>query len=370
MTNRQSGLRFDIYERVQLPEGVVSVKELEEVELVPQIQVLPHEDQAILSGNLLLTGTYVAEDETEVRQLEHTIPVEITLPMNRIHRVEDISVEIENFDIDVLTPRRLNVTGVLLLNGVEMISGNPDFFQEVREEEEIVFVHDSAVDESRQNNETQPVQQFGDVSFNSAQQVPFFQQPSPWFNNETQNLAAREDREIAVESEESQSGDVSSSYVPTQEEAFFSRQDAFVPQYQIEDPPAQAAPEDLQELRIGFGSRDNTIPVVVEERQPATVSLLHKLTSMSSADRAPKEDKAPAPSPESSLDVLEWKKLFLGGGGAPQQEFKKVRMCIVQREETIESIALRYKISPREIASYNRLDTSDVAEGQIIYIPK
>lgn len=140
MTDRQTGLRFDIYERVQLADGAVSISELEEVELLPHIQVYPQEDQAVLRGNLLLAGTYLAEGEDRSRTLEHFIPVEITLPLNRIQSIDEISVEIENFDIDVLSPRRLNVTGVLSLSGVEMISTPGGQWQE---EEEIVFVHEN-----------------------------------------------------------------------------------------------------------------------------------------------------------------------------------------------------------------------------------
>ncbi|MBF0819940.1 hypothetical protein, partial [Streptococcus acidominimus] len=111
----QPGLRFDIYERVHLQENVAAIQELNEVELLPHIQVLTLDEQAILKGNLLLTGSYTSEDGESTRTLEHLIPVEISLPLSRVHRVEDIQVDIENFDIDLLSSRSLNVTGVLSL---------------------------------------------------------------------------------------------------------------------------------------------------------------------------------------------------------------------------------------------------------------
>ena len=139
MSEQQPGLRFDIYERVHLQEDLAGIQELNDVELLPHIQVITLDDQAILKGNLLLTGNYFSEEGSTPRSLEHLIPVEITLPLNRIHRVEDIQVEIENFDIDLLSARSLNVTGVLSLQGVEIVSAPLESW---REEEEVTFVHE------------------------------------------------------------------------------------------------------------------------------------------------------------------------------------------------------------------------------------
>ncbi len=145
MATDQNGLRFDIYERVHLSEGVLGIKELESVELVPHIQVLSQGEQAVLRGNLLLTGAYVDEQGREAQTLEHLIPVEITLPMNRVQRVEDISVEIENFDVDLLSERSLNITGVLSLNGLEVFSSSEGERSWSETEEEVVFVHEARV---------------------------------------------------------------------------------------------------------------------------------------------------------------------------------------------------------------------------------
>lgn len=47
------------------------------------------------------------------------IPVEITVPLNRVSSLDDIAVEIENFDVDLLSKRSLNITGVLSLKGIQ-----------------------------------------------------------------------------------------------------------------------------------------------------------------------------------------------------------------------------------------------------------
>lgn len=117
MFDQSHGLRFDIYERIHLSEELPGIAELEEVELIPEIQVIQREDRAELYGQLLLTGLYRGENDRTER-LEHAIPVEITVPLTRVSSLEDIGVEIENFDIDLLTMRTVNITGVLSLRGI------------------------------------------------------------------------------------------------------------------------------------------------------------------------------------------------------------------------------------------------------------
>src|SRR4030095_12457181 len=95
VSDQTNGLRFDVYERVHLPDDVAAIDELEEIELVPRIQVIDQGDHAILRGQLLLSGIYRSQNDSENSlTLEHWRPVEITLPMNRISRTEDISIAI------------------------------------------------------------------------------------------------------------------------------------------------------------------------------------------------------------------------------------------------------------------------------------
>ncbi|MDT0126455.1 LysM peptidoglycan-binding domain-containing protein [Paenibacillus sp. RRE4] len=152
MLNQPYGLRFDIYERVHLSEGVPAIEELEEIELYPRIQVIGQDDHATLRGHLLLTGTYRGESE-ESEELKHFIPVEITVPLNRVRSIDDISIEIENFDVDLLSSRSLNITGVLSLRGIE---GFPVDEPQVWSADEFTVVHSpEAQPDSRENELSQ-----------------------------------------------------------------------------------------------------------------------------------------------------------------------------------------------------------------------
>mgnify|MGYP001181000586 CR=1 FL=1 len=131
MAEQLNGLRFDIYERVQLPEEAASIAELEEIELLPHMQTITQEDQIVLKGHLFLSGVYRSGESNESgERLEHRIPVEISLPPARVRRVEDLRVSIDHFDVDILSERSLNVTGVLALQGLETEPQEPPVWRE------------------------------------------------------------------------------------------------------------------------------------------------------------------------------------------------------------------------------------------------
>jgi stage VI sporulation protein D len=329
VAEQQPGLRFDIYERVQVHEGLSAISELNEVELVPHIQVLTHEEQAILKGNLLLTGNYVGETGEDIRTLEHLIPVEITLPLNRIHRVEDILVEIENFDVDLLSPRSLNVTGVLSLQGVEVISAAADTWNE---QEEVTFVHES--EEARaelvlDSEYLAPVQD-STLAFLPPAELPI----------EIQNvIPAVESPELELEPAELTAND--------------------------HEETETVIVEEKKEVKLAFGKKAED---AVDINPYGIKSLLTKASSIFQSDKR-KEETAPSVPEESKLDAAGWQRIFLRSEGE-NREFRKVRMCIVQREETLETIAKRYQFNTRELQLYNRLSDQEISAGQILYLPR
>jgi stage VI sporulation protein D len=322
VAEQQPGLRFDIYERVHVHEGNSAISELNEVELIPHIQVLTQNEQAILKGNLLLTGSYVDDSGEGTRSLEHFIPVEITLPLNRIGRVEDIVVEIENFDIDLLSPRSLNVTGVLSLQGVEMISSAQDTW---REEEEVVFVHepDQPQLETGSSDSIGRIEAIGETIIAPAVPAPEFQ------------MVEEEKLEVSVN--------------------------------ESTELPDSHGFDDKKDVKLAFGKKADE---AIEVKSYGIKSLLSKASSIFHSDKRKEEEAALAAEAEASKgEPVEWQKLFLQSE-VETQDFRKVRMCIVQREETLEGIAKRYQVSTRELQLFNRLGDQDISAGQIIYLPK
>ncbi|MEY4479369.1 MAG: hypothetical protein RLZZ267_47 [Bacillota bacterium] len=122
--HQQEGIRLDLYERVQLQATAASIEALEEIELIPNIHVETRNNEASLHGDLILQGSYIAKNDHQgeyVQEIYQTIPVDITLPMSRVSNLDTIDVQVEQFDVEVSQPRTLDVTGVLSLNGIQLI---------------------------------------------------------------------------------------------------------------------------------------------------------------------------------------------------------------------------------------------------------
>ncbi|BFT74948.1 LysM peptidoglycan-binding domain-containing protein [Paenibacillus sp. P36] len=367
MSEQQPGLRFDIYERVHLQEDLAGIQELNDVELVPHIQVLTLDNQAILKGNLLLTGNYASEEGGAPRLLEHLIPVEITLPLNRIHRVEDIQVDIENFDIDLLSARSLNVTGVLSLQGVEIVSAPVESW---REEEEVTFVHEinfPRYEPPPANYPTQPIQENPSI-----QPIPMpYMQPTPQVQEPIE-------QQMPTPTQMPTQMPVNEEPVPEllhpssiEEDDCEDGGSAVV---DIEQTELKVSPhsdstvvtEEKKDLKVAFGKKANE---AVDLNPYGLKSLLSKAGSYLTDKRRAEEEAQAALAEESRIDAVEWKRLFLQNQ-TNSQEFRKLKMCIVQKEETLETIAKRYQLNPRELQLLNRLGDQEISVGQVIYLPR
>ncbi|WP_256123686.1 LysM peptidoglycan-binding domain-containing protein [Paenibacillus chitinolyticus] len=488
LTEEQNGLRFDIYERVHLAEGAAGIRDLDDVELIPRIEVIPQQEQALLKGSLLLNGSYLDEQETK-RSLEHSIPVEITLPLSRVHRIEDILVDIETFDVDVLNSRSLNVTGVLSLHGVEMAYEAGGWSEE---DEEVVFVHETAsapqntpaeqrsepvggADELELRQQTeyaaaadgqaklQPPTTSAQPQYQAQPQAPVYPgsaykadnpwlretrteqpevqaaapsgpAPSAWdrlaapkspppqadssasyadrsFGELTMNQLSSERSYRSAGEEEAQeqrtpsaaagqqplaqAAAPASASPAEQEAAGQAEREETAPAFGVEaeviepdrEPVIASAPaeeslevfadeepavqEETKELKVAFGSKKQ------QDSPSSGGSGLQSLfangagSGASSYERTEKDEReyaSAAGSEESKADALEWKKLFIQTEKEDQQ-FRKVTMCIVQKEDSLDLIAKRYEINPRELQLYNRLEDQEVSPGQILYIP-
>lgn len=463
MTDQSKGLRFDLYERIHLPDEVAAIDELEEIELTPRIQVVEQGDHAVLRGQLLLNGVYRGQaDGGSLQTLEHWIPVEITLPLNRVSRLDDISVEIDNFDVDLLSARTLNVTGVLSLRGI-LVEPLPDAEEAWREEpitalhereasedefpieaaanpgqndwqsvtqqpyftgfagqlpnaqrvEETSFEDEDEAEEEDENFEAfEEAEQDEEEADDSAEEAEasvtisasprdggwsasqWFQSNQPAANQPTANQPIAQPFQSAAPTQPSQEEQRINTYASEQEDededkvewqepfeeeaaqstdqsiASFAQDSASEADWNAQSESSRIPDNDKQEIRIGVGSKQ---PEASPEQAPnvGLMTLLQTSRREQAARQAAEQVAAKQAEQEksrSSGDEIEWKTLFLNKQ-SDENEFRKIRVCIVQRDETLESIAVRYSLNPREILLYNGLNESSVAEGQLLYIP-
>jgi len=379
VTDRSSGLRFDIYERVHLPDDVAAIDELEEIELVPRMQALNQTDQLLLKGHLLLTGVYrSAERGSESAKLEHWIPVEISLPPSRIQRAEELAVEIDNFDVDLLSTRSLNVTGVLALRGLQTESPQPAVWRD----DSFTVVHQA---------QAEPLQ---DADWETA--YPGIAKAIAQSGNDADATSASQDdhtdEQAALAAAVQADFSLSKGAAEQAEQSEQTAEEAAKESYRR---PAESGWGDISDRSPIEGSEKefvSGVPLAEEFKPEVKIALGVKsaesavspgvewLSSLgdkrsnaaaeSNADPAAEQSgDDPAKSAQSTTgDELEWTRLFLSEEGDAEPPYK-VRMCIVQREDTIEGIAARYNVQPRELQLRNRLHEPYLSEGQVLYIP-
>ncbi|GBF73926.1 hypothetical protein PA598K_02251 [Paenibacillus sp. 598K] len=493
MLDHNQGLRFDVYERIHLSDEVAAIDELEEIELTPHIEIVDQEEQVLLRGNLLLSGLYDSQQAGGTQLLEYWIPVEITLPMNRVHRLEDLAVDIDNFDVDLLSARTLSITGVLSLRGL-IAEERPVYEQWEETEEPFTVVHRVDPEEERQAipaSESIPVAEgparpyappespihgAAEQSARRTRQQPAAPPLEPTLPRQTPartpeakvsavpEPVAEPARSVAPEEPAAKAAPIQP--VPSIPEAVQAAPPVGPPktaplsvasprQPKASAPPAAAAhrldkpsavteptaePAAQQPFQTrsaeplaapqaaktaeqadtepvswaGFAESDEREPTaspqlsedtgpteelsaaepVEEEASPrpemkiafagkrpepgepedsiGLKSLLpnaQKAADIRQQAKPLEEEEAPEPQAASNAgDEVEWKRLFLSKSGE-ETEFRRIRMCIVQREETLEEIAERYQLGSREIILYNRLPDHSISEGQVLHIP-
>jgi len=291
------------------------VGEMISVFLDPDISVQPFKGDVSIRGIIELQGEYDSLQETneasedvwneetfevrnfvdkvvdisEVRRIfSHEFPVEITIPSYRVSNMDDISMEIENFDYELLTSDQIKVQSSILIHGVH--------------QERELEIPDHVDDELE-----------------------------PLFTIEPQ-----EDMQ-AIE----------------------------------EAPPAEPVPDELEEeqLEVARENEDDhedeiePLDSVDEEKQ------LH--ISARSNDNLEEEDFAEEDDEEieettqdRNIDYL--KSMFGGDEGNGQT---KVRLCIVQDRDTVDSIAKKYDVKKSQLLKTNQLEDEDLVEGQLLHIP-
>lgn len=429
MVDQSYGLRFDIYERIHLGDDVIGIDELEEIELYPKVQVIPGEEYASLRGHLLLTGVYRGGGESQ--QLEHYIPVEITIPLSRVNDLEEIAVEIENFDVDLLNSRSLNVTGVLLLQGIET---NVSSTGEEWRDQEFTAEHELPHSEEREQREPYP-------GIEEANAIPYAadEQQEAWVPEQLSTVSGQAFDVNVEEIKPLESLEASSFPVaemagepiptPVAESHISSFQPAEASEQLTWDDALMSSSDkngDAQEVAVeapveavsawtedSFSPPEEDLPVAqsldasqLEEGQEVTLSSAEDqehedkpemkialgskksndqdgLSSFSISNLLPKHrhivENNEVEQEEVEVELIaeeedignrpSWKNLFIRQEAEEQAPFRKMKLVIVQREETLNEIAERYHLSSRELQLYNRLEEQNLAEGQVLYIP-
>ncbi|MEI4829469.1 stage VI sporulation protein D [Bacillus sp. FJAT-53711] len=321
--DQQTSLRFSLKESVWFQKGQ-EVNELLSISLDPDVVIEEREYEIVVSGQLDLTGEYIAKEETEVfslrelspartvdyvetrddgiNELVHSFPLEISIPRGRVKQVEDLYVDIEEFDYELLDSGCLQLLADISIYGLRDEEHEEEAIREeevIREEEAIreeEVIREEAVirEEEKEEEELVETDEWEDYAFE-----PF-------------QLEARQEPELDLE-EEQEIEEEEEKQEEVAPQLFFGRKGTKVKQ--------EAVNEEAQE-EISYSQRDE--------------------------------------------NALYLTKLF---AKQPEDEFTKLRLYFVQEGDTIESVAERYDTSVQHLHRINQTDDIYLTAGQILYIP-
>jgi stage VI sporulation protein D len=388
MSNSSQGTyQIDLRETVHLSYEQLPIEEIEEMELVPQVRVAALGDEIEISGCLCLQGEYKgnqnsgkldsndqpAESYEESVQFEplafergpysplvkqstfeYKIPVKILLPKNRVREVEDIYANVVSFDYDLKSPYQIDVVATFAISGFKDEEELDLPLAEPIEEELNLLEETLAKLEAASSHEEHPVGEKPEEAEEANEMEHAMESPAEW-----EEIT----EEPAAEAEQTP---------PEQAEP----EEQALPDNVIPLPHVQPTDENQEEIVEEKTEKD--VKVAISKK--GTQKDREAITSLSSIfSRAPKKEANSAQAytqqeeenksaPEEPAVPSE--PIYLTNFMEEKEErFAKLKMCILQKDETVEGIAERYNISVETILRANQAGHSQIAPGQILYIP-
>lgn len=378
----QSCLRFSLEESVWFQRGQ-EVAELVSISLDPNITIQENEQYVSIRGSLELTGEYTCQEQQEdnndhipalkyvhsvmereagVYEFLHRFPVDITIPKNRIESVYDIDISVESFDYVFPEKDRLKLNADLAITG---LYGEQ---QHEAEQEEASFEPEEL--EISYREEEAPQAEADQAGEDEKLDFPEI----PAFSFVEQNEALNQEEEEASEEE---------LYAPFRAEARKTGAEdvpAEEPQLQ-EQRHWQALPEySYSDFRKETPVEEAEVEVETEAEEVPEAEVEVEMEQQPAAENVPAEVEEAVEVESSSSPVMKKKKPNMKQGISiaeflarkeEEPEVAKIKVCIVQQGDSLQSISERYDVPVQQLLRVNHLGADhEVKEGQVLYVPR
>lgn len=311
LQNQKNVFSFYLDESLWFKEGQ-GVRELIGISLEPEISIEELGEEIRLKGTVELAGEYVPSIDSKMESsaspsrlvdevvdgeegscvFSHSFPVEITVPLNRVARMDDVLVNIESFDYELPASHQLRLHAQLDINGIEQSSTYAD----------------------------------SDINFDEAKTIG----PIDYDNNDEKKTPVFPEREAPIiqlnqerEKEEAEEG-----RWPNKKSQSFSE---FF-EKESENQTTETSPEILNTWE------DN-------------VSSLEDIVSSSSVSQVNESVEKEAPTGMDGIKQI-FKHLFPNR----EDSYTQMKMYITQEEETLESIAAKYGVSVKQLERVNQFE--------------
>lgn len=378
---------FDLEESLYFEKGQ-EVAELRGIALEPEISIQPYEEYISIRGNIELQGEYekIASvevdrsldfedfqakryvekviDEEGLASFSHRFPVEISVPPYRVADLNDVTVHVESFDYEIPEPSHLKLCATIEIHGINSEVEYPrhevDSVEEIEQTEVESVVEDTSSAEvdsfefeiRKPQEEEQTVSDLVEPELDAG---PLDEQKTN--DAEEIKMEAREEldsvqvEEIEEEPEEADVIEIVDEIRAEEEE-----------QEEQEDNDPDRWKKKSQTLAEFFNNLSDEDAEATETETEEAEELAYEDDIVASD-----VDETEAYEEREPEDASLLSDIFRE---AKDEQFTKMRICIVQNQDTIETIAERFSVSPLQLIKQNQLeDDFEVHEGQLLHIP-
>ncbi|WLD92261.1 stage VI sporulation protein D [Alkalihalobacillus sp. AL-G] len=360
MTEReQSSLNFSIEESVWLKKGQ-EVDELFTVALNPDVTIEESGDQVLIKGNLYLTGEYrpsatlnqdksdgsndqltyrsfsqLSDSSEESVQLEHRFPVDVTIPKNRVPQMEDLYVTVDNFDYELPSPSCLEVSASVSISGIYESQSN-----------------------DTTNDYTENYNSEDDTEFSEVPTNPF---PILEFESRRKPEQATEDNPIEEKRVENREPSVE--FASRSDEARYEQPKAYSSHFMRDAQPQFT--NNFEEEETDFEmNNDEQYNYYEYEEDRADEHGENEYVEHAEVEYTDEDEPTSQKAPREENALYLTKMLT-----RDDEALTKLKMCITQAGDSLETIAGKYDVPTSQLVRVNRLDSEEIEEGQILYIP-
>ncbi len=429
MTQEHSSkLSFSIEESVWLNKGQ-EVEEIIAMSLEPEIVIEERDHHVYIKGGLSLIGEYQSADQAEVMNIDrdsleeqvsfrsvgdidvandglgkikHFFPIDVTIPISRIQNLDDVYVQVDSFDYDLPEKSCIQLTADISISGMT----NPQETNMKQEREEEIPLLEAVPTSFAFEAKKQPVLEetplMNERVKDEKQEPKLFIEPkkepptqpiSSQKNDEPlQEEHSLNDQKVAFQQLLSNEQDIEikgeneKENTENREETPQIIEETAVDSAHVNEMEEENQLEEVQEEKEIVEMKINVAPLKKMTQEPALrdneneekhqlevettidLALLKEtieppvLEEKSERDEGVEEKQLPTYREENALYLT---KMMSKG----EERFTKWKMCIIQNNESLETIARRYDVTTNQLVGVNRLQKEQVEEGQILYIP-
>lgn len=384
MTNNNF-LPLDLRESLFFETGY-EIDDLVSISLDPDISIQTFSDYVSIRGVISLEGEYIkltdwpegieqsdddtvehihrsvakiSEEDDERVIFYHHFPIEISVPLERISKIDDVTVNVEAFDYTLHQGREMKVIATLHINGIkhEQSASSTNETKESRADVgdtfqfEVVPMPEQEKGQTK-SNEAKPTVELDDVQAKELEEKQHEERPKGEHVKLTEDITDEEDtKETKVHD------------IKEFKQTSKRKDEAKVQQRKVED----SEHVKIEERETHKKERESEVIDELEDEidiMPETDDTLREPIQI--LEQVDLDEEA-----ESSKEALE--DIFYLTDLFAEEEIEernyRMKLRIVQEDESLGDIADQYDVSTQKIMSYNNLDGEILTKGQLLYIP-